>query len=91
MDLDNEEIEATKKMNEKTADEMFEEENYIKVVNDEECEAFEDENVFIIFNKKYKELGFTVKDFQRLEKEEIYFNMNEFQAMNKKIEELKWT
>ena len=61
MELDNEELEATKKMREKKADQMFEELDFKKCREDEEYAEYQDNSTIIrigigevLINKKTK-------------------------------------
>ena len=82
MELDDEELKATKNR-EKTADEMFEELGFVK---------FEDE-----INIKYFCGGHEIWFYKRIKEIESccgigseYINLQELQAINKKVEELGW-
>ena len=85
-DLDDEELEATRKLNgvgkEKTADEMFEELGYKKNFEDKYRANYENDGfeTIINFDKEYKDVR-------------VYnngFDMQELQAINKKVQELGW-
>lgn len=87
MELDNEELEATRKNREKTADEMFEELGFVRAFQ----ELMAGVNLIIYTdNRNYKEVYFNLnKKFYSTscinEKFEEISN-----AINKKIEELGW-
>ena len=84
-DLDNEEYEATKSLNEKTADEMFSKLGYaIKIDNEEEIIylCIGNEELDIRFFKKYKVIaGTPTYDY--------FCDMPLLQAINKKCKELR--
>ena len=94
-DLDNEEIEATKKLQEKTADEMFEElgyekefdydHSYFKVITPFKCnkDITFNEGDIIIAKTEYDEFG-------DLQHNVIYLNTKIIQAIIKKCKELGW-
>ena len=89
-DLDDKELEATRKLNgvaKKTADEMFEELGYYKDFDNttHEYRKEDDENLFEIdFWLADKEVS---KNYYR---EIGYITMQELKAINKKCEELEW-
>lgn len=87
-DLDNEEIEATKKLQEKSADELFEELGYTKYIDDNNNIEFYkygmqfcDSDILysIRFYSKDKEIGLN-----------FILSMQELKAINKKCKEMKW-
>ena len=80
MDLDNEELEATK---EKSADELFDELGTNKTDNCDFCvyQGKINKNVRILFNKFNKNIIF--EGFNTV-------GIKELKAINKKCEELKW-
>ena len=81
MDLDNEELQATKEI---SADEMFERLGYVEKIEDDSVIKFiRDDNRTIIFHLDYKIFYVEHKDFE-------YFTIKELQAINKKCKELGW-
>lgn len=99
MDLDKEELEATKKLNEKTADDMLEKLGYEKQVDKDDSERF---STYIKYGKNPSN-GSTIsfdcwyericadtfnEDFEW--NEAYYFTMQELQAIYKKCKELGW-
>jgi hypothetical protein len=86
-DLDNEEIEATKKLQEKTAEEMFEELGYIRkqtILS----ENYSNENKKIIQFWKDKTISSIIKrDSDCIDYE--FITMQELKAINKKCQELR--
>lgn len=89
MDCDNEEVQATKRIKEKTADEMFEELGYEKIV---------ESNIKILYEKEGhywdKYISFTSDDKEVTAEmssgDSETINMQELKAIYKKCEELKW-
>lgn len=93
MDLDKEELEATRNMQssavsaEKSADEMFEELGYIKDINDDYEIEYRRSNSYINFDKTNKELSKGIEyDYYYGIKQ---ITMQELQAINKKVEEMR--
>lgn len=89
MDCDNEEVQATKRIKEKTADEMFEELGYEKIVESNIKILYEKEGLYwdkyISFTSDDKEV---TAEMSSGDSETI--NMQELKAIYKKCEELKW-
>lgn len=82
MELDNEELEATRKR-EKSADEMFEELGYKKIVGETtEVYTLSRTNKNIAFSKLINRI--------RIYGKYDFVDMQELQAINKKVEELGW-
>ena len=93
MELDNEELEATKKNREKKADEMFKELGYVfeketttHIVYKYIGEKIHYYPIDIQFKKDTKTV---IKKINLLD-DRTGFNMQELQAINKKVEELGW-
>jgi hypothetical protein len=85
-DLDNEEIEATKKLQEKSADEMFEELGYRKINYPDANYSFLAEYVKATIDITfYKDKTFRASDLGGI----YWINMQELQAINKKCKELR--
>lgn len=74
-------------MKEKTADEMFEELGYKKVRDDERFIKYrkQHDNDYIVIDKETKDF---IKNFDFTYWKAV--NMQELQAINKKVEELGW-
>jgi TATA-binding protein-associated factor Taf7 len=94
-DLDNEEYEATKKLQEKTADEMFEDENYIKEFYDKMGDSTTEEKCEVLVYRYYvseEEIETQIEFY--LEDEEVgingLLNKRVLKAINKKCKELGW-
>lgn len=68
-------------MSNKTADEMFEELNLNKEINNKRYEIYGDEESTIIFDKQKREI-----EIQNLR----YLNLKILQAINKIVKELGW-
>lgn len=95
MDLDDDELEATRKLHgvgkEKTADEMFEELGYRKLNREEMKNRFEKE-YFDLLECYYEKpthvstVFYNDKTFDVISSK----NMQELQAINKKVQELGW-
>lgn len=83
-------------MKEKTADEMFEELGYTKFYDRENACVFYDTKTDkkIIFDKTYKSIELSKDTGESIYNNTIYdifiLEINELQAINKKIEELGW-
>lgn len=75
-------------MEEKTADELFEELGYKKVRDDERFIKYRKpyDNDYIVMDKETKDF---IKNFDFAYLKAI--NMQELQAINKKVEELRWS
>lgn len=71
-------------MQEKTADEMFEELGYVKTKINEYWIIYKNFKKAINFNLKHK----TIEVEAEMKSEE--FDIQELQVINKKVEELKW-
>lgn len=90
MDLDNEELKATKNR-EKAADEMFKDLGYKKVDTPTNfIYQNKKNNKEIRFYKIYKCVENSLIEFEEYEGNSIFFTMQELQAINKKCEELGW-
>lgn len=88
MDLDNEELEATKNR-EKIADEMFEKLGYEILFKDKNIIQYELEGKYMDNEIRFDLKGKTVlKEYSTGESQEI--SIQELQAINKKCEELGW-
>lgn len=86
MDLDEEELKATKKLNEKSADEMFEEMGYIKYIYGDVIEYKNcTDDTIIGFDNEYKEIYVS----QYNTKYQVC-TIEELKAINKKCKELGW-
>ena len=93
MDLDNEELEATKNR-EKTADEMFEELGYKKIIDNKTELVYEYNEMLLgerfihrfLFAKVLKLVFSYGKDLEMT----CGFDIKELKAINKKCEELGW-
>lgn len=83
MDCDEIEIEATKNMKEKTADEMFEELGLKKIRNDNEAIIYDYSDNF------GKLVEFSIK-IKCIRADFFWFDMDVLKAINKKCEELGW-
>lgn len=68
-------------MSDKTADEMFEELNLNKEINNNRYEIYGNEESSIIFDKQKREI-----EIQNLR----YFDLKLIKAINKKVKELGW-
>ncbi len=97
MDLDDDELQATRKLNgvDKTADEMFEEIGYKKIVEHEFVEPENGEETKLILYKdeiKGTEIEFwndkTIS--KTIEYDASYITMQELKTISKKCEELGW-
>ena len=91
MDLDSEELEATKNMQsyaEKTADEMFEELGYKKDIEYKFEIEYKKNDVYINFDKTKKEFSKGI-EFDNYYGEKTV-TMQELQAINKKCKEMGW-
>lgn len=92
MDLDDEELEATKKIKEKTADEMFEDLEYEKTISNID----DVEEIYYINSKIDIDICFCLNTQEIVINEYepkyhgIVFDTQELQAINKKVEELGW-
>lgn len=90
MDCDNEEVQATKKIKEKTADEMFEELGYEKEIIKSELS----DEVTIMYIKKFvyeydsKVISFKLK--KKIVEIKYSIDIQELKTIYKKCEELKW-
>lgn len=83
MGVDKEELEATRKLREKTADKMFEELGFELYENKRRIEYFKDNREIIFYKTKetfISSCGIGCIDI----------NMQELKAINKKCEELGW-
>lgn len=83
MDLDDEELKATRKLNgadKLTTDEMFKNLGYM-IDEDENRAIFDNREINIIFDKETRTINTD---------EAITFNMQELKAINKKVKELGW-
>lgn len=78
-DLDNEELEATKKLQELTADELFAELGYTFFKTAHSISYDNLNGLSIIFSLRYKEIAVGPS-----------INVQELQAINKKCQELGW-
>lgn len=72
----------------KTADEMFEELGYKIVESNKYIRYQKMNNYYIDFDLKNRSTR--VSSFTRPHRYAIYFNMQELQAINKKVQELGW-
>ena len=72
----------------KTADEMFEELGYVRTKGNEYWIIYKNFRKDIDFNLEHKTIMVGARMGMELESEE--FNMQELQAINKKVEELGW-
>lgn len=97
MKLDNEELEATKKLQEKTADKMFEELDYRK--NEDERVIIYDYIQYFNHFRTFKKISFykldkgiSLYNYNITEEMKIDYNltMQELKAINKKCKELGW-
>jgi hypothetical protein len=85
MDCDEMELKVTKNR-EKTADEMFEELGYSKL-----SEVGSEERLIVYRNCKGKNIRFSLLiERVMLTGQYTWFDMQELQAINKKVEELGW-
>ena len=83
MDLDSEELEATRK---KSADEMFEELGYIKVEDSKMCIKYANDEIDCEINFWKIDKTVSKTHYEKLG----YMTMQELKAINKKVEELGW-
>lgn len=94
MDLDNEELKTTRNKNEKKADDMFEELGYEYIINEmcvsEYRKYFELKRARHIIFAIDKTISVCEENEKALAVNRDYFNMQELQAINKKVEELGW-
>lgn len=79
-------------MKEKTADEMFKDLGYKKIVDTPTNFIYQNKknNKEIRFYKIYKCVEISLIEFDESEENSIFFTMQELQAINKKVEELGW-
>lgn len=86
MGVDNEELKATRKLREKTADVMFDELGFSKL-----SEVGNDIRITVYrkYNDKHIQFNHLVKKVMLTGKYQ-FFDMEELKAINKKCEELGW-
>lgn len=80
------------------ADKMFEELDYEKILDDEDVEQYIKKDKLysciekhIIFDKEHNLLNFRTEDISNYQTIITILSIKELQAIDKKVEELKWT